>query len=178
VTSLRDRLRAVFGGSPPREPHPRTERVDCVAPWLYIGPALSPTGVESLGRRGVTHVIDLRAEGSDDPAVMERVGLRWRRVPIPDREAPSDEQIDSIVRWLDGEADSSGDQAVYLHCHAGVSRTPTVAIALLMHQDLTLAEARRLVFAARPEVAPTDRQMDWLQALERRLRGGARPAGR
>ncbi len=57
-----------------------------------------------------------------------------------------------------------------MHCHAGLTRTPTIAIALLMQQQLSLAEARRLVFAARPEVEPSQRQMAWLELLEARLR--------
>ena len=145
-------------------------RVDRVAPWLYIGPALPDDGLAALPARGVTHVLDLRDEASDDPALLERLGLRWQRVPMVDREPPGEGQLEAIVEWLDGEADDASEQAVYVHCHAGISRTATVAIALLMHQDLTLAEARRLVFAARPVVAPTPRQMDWLEALEARLR--------
>ncbi|MEI7926032.1 MAG: dual specificity protein phosphatase, partial [Chloroflexota bacterium] len=159
----------LFGGSPrPTTPESST-RVDRVAPWLYIGPALTPEAVADLPLQGVTHVLDLREEASDDPAVMEGVGLRWRRIPIQDRAAPTDEQLDEIIDWLDKEADSSTEQAVYVHCHAGMGRTPTIAIALLMQQQLSLGEARRLVFAARPEVAPTQGQMDWLERLDARL---------
>ena len=59
---------------------------------------------------------------------------------------------------------------MYVHCHAGLGRTPTVAIALLMQHDLTLAEAQRMVLAARPEAAPTTRQLEWLDLLDRALR--------
>lgn len=171
MPSLGDRLRALLRGGGASPDH-RSVRVDRVAPWLYIGPVLGPDVLPALLDRGITHVLDLREEGSDDPAIMAQLGLRWRRIAIPDREPPTDDQIEIIVDWLDSEADASEDQAVYVHCHAGVSRTPTVAIALLMHQDLTLAEAQRAVFAARPEVAPTQSQIAWLEALEARLRGG------
>jgi len=171
VSSLFDWLRFLFGvdGSNPAT-SPRGAKIDRVAPWLYIGPALPADALADLSARGVTHVLDLRAEDSDDPVAMERLGLRWRRIPILDREPPEDAQLESIIDWLDSEADPSGEQAVYIHCHAGAGRTPTVAIALLMHQHLTLAESRRLVFAARPGVAPTEAQMAWLEALEARLR--------
>lgn len=172
---LGDLLRSLFGGEPSgASRNTSATRIDRVAPWLYIGPALTPEGVAGLAAQGVTHVLDLREEASDDPDVMERVGLRWRRIPIPDRAAPGDDQLDAIIDWLDHEADASTEQAVYIHCHAGLGRTPTVAIALLMQQRLSLGEAQRLVFAARPEVAPTQAQLDWLQGLEARL-GAARP---
>jgi protein-tyrosine phosphatase len=170
VPPLGDLLRSLFGGGPPSPSRTTSAtRIDRVAPWLYIGPALTPDGVAGLAAQGVTHVLDLREEASDDPDMMERTGLRWRRIPIPDRAAPSDDQIETIIDWLDQEADASTEQAVYVHCHAGMGRTPTVAIALLMQQQLTLGEAQRLVFAARPEVAPTQAQLDWLRALEERL---------
>ena len=167
---LGDLFRSLFGGAPAAPVGSTSaQRVDRVAPWLYIGPALSADGVAGLPERGVTHVLDLREESSDDPDLMARLGLRWRRVPIADRAAPTDEQLEAIIDWLDAEADSDHDQAVYVHCHAGIGRTPTVAIALLMQQQLSLAEARRLVFAARPEVSPTESQMLWLETLAARL---------
>jgi len=174
--SLGERLRALLSGGASASAAPTgVARVDRVAPWLYIGPALGPDRVIELVEHGITHVLDLRDEASDDPVVMEELGLRWRRIPIADRAAPEDDQLESILDWLDQEADTSRDQALYVHCHAGMGRTPTVAIALLMQQRLTLAEARRLVFAARPEVAPTQPQMDWLELLEARLASRATP---
>jgi len=169
VPSLGDRLRSLFGGDARPAPRASATRIDRVAPWLYIGPVLTPDRMAALPEQGVTHVLDLREEASDDPALMAHLGLRWQRIPVPDRDAPSDEQLDEIIDWLDREADPSTEQAVYVHCHAGMGRTPTIAIALLMQQQLTLAEARRLVFAARPEVSPTQPQMDWLEALDARL---------
>ena len=168
---LRERIAGLNGGASTGAPVPdRAASIDRVAPWLYIGPVLPAEGWSGLAERGVTHVLDLRAEADEDASAIEALGMRWRHVPIADRDAPDDAQLESIIDWLDDEADSSVDQAVYIHCHAGFGRTPTVAIALLMQQDLTLAEARRLVFAARPDVSPTTRQMAWLERLEARLR--------
>lgn len=173
--SLADRIRSLFGGPTAPRATAREDRIDRVAPWLYIGPALPPDRVADLVQQGITHVLDLREEGSDDPALMEQMGLHWRRIPIADRAAPEDEQLEAILDWLDREADTGRDQALYIHCHAGLGRTPTVAIALLMQQQLTLSEARRIVFAARPEVSPTEPQMNWLELLEARL-APSRPA--
>ena len=163
-----DLLRSLFGGSPPPVRPASADRVDRIAPWLYIGPFLTPEGFATLPERGITHVLDLREEGTIDEGLLERLGLRWRHVPIADRAAPTDEQLEAIVDWLDSEADPPADQALYVHCHAGVGRTPTIAIALLMRQNLSLTEARRLVFAARPDISPTSSQMAWLESIEAR----------
>ncbi len=149
-------------------------RVDQVAPWLYIGPALLPEQFVDLRDRGVTHVLDLRNEGSDDPQVLGGLGLRWRRIPVADRAAPTHEQLASILAWLDGAGHPTAEQAVYVHCHAGLGRTPTVAIALLMQHDFTLAESHRMVLAARPESAPTAAQLAWLEEVEARLHDARR----
>jgi len=146
-------------------------RVDRVAPWLFIGPALLIDQYAELRRRGVTHVVDLREEGSDDADSLEALGFRWRRIPIPDRHAPTDAQLAELIAWLDVDADPNVDQAVYVHCHAGLGRTPTVAMALLMQHNLRLGEAQRMVLAARPETAPTNRQLEWLGLLDDALRG-------
>ncbi len=145
-------------------------RVDRVAPWLLIGPELLVDQYTDLQSRGVTHVLDLRVEASDDPVAMEALGLKWRHEPVTDRRAPTHEQLESVIAWLDEDADPNVDQAVYIHCRAGMGRTPTLAIALLMQHDLTLAEAQRLVLSARPESAPTAAQLAWLEEVEARLR--------
>lgn len=162
-----DRLSSLIG-TPGREPE-RPSRVDRVAPWLLIGPQLLIEQYVDLRRRGVTHVVDLREEASDDADALAAMGFRWRRFPVPDRQAPTHEQLASIVAWLDADADPNVDQAVYIHCHAGQGRTPAVAMALLMQHDLSLAEAHRLVRAARPESSPTAAQQTWLQEVEARI---------
>jgi predicted protein tyrosine phosphatase len=167
------KLKSVLGGS---RHVTASARVDQVAPWLFIGPELSATQYADLRGRGVTHVVDLRLEGSDDPAALDLMGLRWRRLPIADREAPTDVQLADLIQWLDQEATHAPDPALYLHCQAGLGRTPTVAIALLMQHDLSLQESHRLVVAARPEAQPTSRQLVWLQALEAQRRGPPRGA--
>lgn len=150
----------------PDGPDDVSRRVDRVAPWLFIGPELLIDQYADLRRRGVTHIVDLRAEGSDDADILASLGFRWRRIPVPDRRAPTHDQLQSLVEWLDADADPDLDQAVYLHCRAGLGRTPSVAIALLMQHGMTLAEAHRVVLAARPESAPTSDQLRWLNAIQ------------
>lgn len=140
-----------------------------VAPWLIVGPALDAEGYAHLADLGVTHVLDLRSEDSDDPGLMNSLGLSWRRVPIDDREAPAAAQLDEINEWLDSE---TGAPTVYVHCQGGLGRSPTVAMALLMRRGFTRAEAHRLVIGARSVAAPTDVQAAWLAELD----AGSAPA--
>ena len=143
-------------------------RVDRLAPWLLLGPALDESGYRDLVTQGVTHVVDLREEAEDDASMMAALGLRWRRLPIRDHAAPSPGQIEDLRAWLTHEP-GDGGVVVYLHCQAGVGRAPTVAIVLLMHQGIPLANAHRQVRVARPGAHPTAAQDAYLEALASRL---------
>lgn len=137
-----------------------------VAPWLLVGPALNAEGYAHLAEAGVTHVVDLRSEASDDPKVMESLNLAWRRVPIDDRLAPTAAQLDEISDWLGETAEEHDPPVLYAHCEGGLGRSPTVAIALLMRRGFTRAEAHRFVVTARSVAAPTPDQDAWLGELE------------
>jgi len=138
-----------------------------VAPWLLVGPALDRNGYADLAREGVTRVLELRIEASDDPALMESLGLAWRRVPIHDRAAPTAAQLAEISAWLD--AAEEPQPIVYVHCQGGLGRSPTIAAALLMQRGFTRVEANRLVVGARAVASPTEKQHAWLVEIEREL---------
>lgn len=90
-------LRSVFRRDP--------LRAGQVASWLSVGPALDGPGYLRLRLQGVTHVVDLRDERCDDPDEMDSLGIRWRRLPIAERDAPTPRQIADRIHWLDAEAD-------------------------------------------------------------------------
>src|SRR3989338_1335718 len=99
--------------------------MDRIAPWLCIGPALRLERYAALRAEGITHVVDLRDEGSDDPAAMASLGFSWRRYAVCDREPPTHHQLAEIIAWLDGDADPEVDQTLLVHCRAGLTRAPT-----------------------------------------------------
>lgn len=137
-----------------------------VAPWLLVGPALEAAGYRQLRDDGVTHVLDLRSEQSDDPELMRRLGLAWMNVPIDDRVAPTDAQLAEISAWLESAPDQP---VVYVHCEGGLGRSPTIAIALLMQRGFSRAEAHRFMLAARSVASPTPDQDAWLTTLDDEL---------
>ncbi|MGI8657568.1 MAG: protein-tyrosine phosphatase family protein [Candidatus Limnocylindria bacterium] len=128
---------------------------------------LDASGYAHLADEGVTHVIDLRSEASDDPAVMRSLELAWRRVPIDDRSAPTNQQLAEINAWLDANDEQP---VVYVHCEGGLGRAPTIATALLMQRGFTRAEAHRFILAVRSAASPTPDHDAWLSAMEAELR--------
>lgn len=159
---LISRFRQAFerGGYPPNP------RVDRLAPWLLVGPALHPDRYRQLVEAGVTHAVDLRAEAMDEAARFHELGIRWHRIPVVDRAAPSQEQLDELLEWLSPPREGSEPPLiVYLHCQGGLGRAPTMAAALLMSVGFNRLDATRLVRGARPEASPTEQQQDWLETL-------------
>ena len=140
-----------------------------IASWLVVGPALPSRDYRALVRRGITHVVDLRAEEMDDERSLGALGIRHLYVPVPDRSIPTDEQFDLLERWVN-EAETAGG-VVYLHCQAGLQRTTVVAAALLVRRGMTAADAFRALQIARPGANPTEAQHAWF----RRVRAEAPP---
>jgi predicted protein tyrosine phosphatase len=133
-----------------------------IAPRLFIGPALDRAGFVELTQQGVTHVVDLRAEASDDPDPAESLGLHRLRIPVVDRYPPTDEQFEQLADWLET---SRPNPVMYIHCQRGLERSPTVAIGLLVRAGYELHEARAAVLGAHPHARPTPAQEDWLTQL-------------
>jgi protein-tyrosine phosphatase len=176
VERMAARLRAVpglggvlRGARPKGRSRPSYYHVDRVAPWLLVGPALRSQDYERLSPEGVTHVLDLREEAADDSRALDRLGIAYRRLPVPNEGVPSDEQFDEVSRWLEDEVLAERG-VLYVHCQGGLGRAPTCSMALLITLGYALGEAYRLVRAARPEASPSEVQMLWLEDLERRSR--------
>lgn len=130
-----------------------------VTPTLAIGGDLDPTlfrALDQLGElaeAGITHILDVRIEGSDAEFVARHhpeitylhhgVDDAGQRVPVT--------WFEEGVRWAAAAVDGGG--AVLVHCHMGVNRAPSLGYAILLAQGWDPMEALDAIRGARPVAA-------------------------
>jgi protein tyrosine phosphatase (PTP) superfamily phosphohydrolase (DUF442 family) len=115
-----------------------------------------PGTYEELSRRGVTTVIDLRAEGGDGPS--PDTGLSRLRHPMRDGQAPDTETLDAVL-----EAMRTAPGSVLIHCSAGVGRTGSIVAAWqIIEEGVDGGAALRHMLSVGP---PSLEQIDFVTGL-------------
>src|SRR5262245_26397766 len=86
-----------------------------------------------LAALGVKTVIDLQGDGdnADEAKLVEASGMRFYRIPMTTRVAPTDEQLATFRRIVNDPA----QQPVYVHCAGGRHRTGVMTAVYRMEKD-------------------------------------------
>ena len=126
----------------------------CIRSYIFLGNAYNAVNFWELRSLGITHVLNLCAEGRFDPprASYEAAGIECHRISLID--APSQDILPSFEesrRILDDCR--AGGGVCLVHCEYGVSRSGTIVIAYLMGDErLSLRKAYEAVRAERDQV--------------------------
>jgi len=83
-----------------RELRPRELNLSWITDALAVGGAFRAQDVRRLRAQGVTAILDLRAEASDDPDLLAQHGIEFLRLPTPDTYPPTPEDLDRGVEWV------------------------------------------------------------------------------
>jgi protein tyrosine phosphatase (PTP) superfamily phosphohydrolase (DUF442 family) len=115
-----------------------TPSFEKVSDTLTRGSRRSPEELKAMANEGFRGIISLTAERTDDRATVERLGMRYLRLPIVDNTAPTRRQMMRMLDFLS----ELGDERVYVHCEAGKGRTGVaVAVYRMAVQGWTAEQA-------------------------------------
>lgn len=108
--------------------------------------------LQELVSAGITHIVDLRTEWSDE--IMVR-GWEPQITYLHHRVADAGQLIEpewfeELVVWVHDALADDPDAKVLVHCHMGVNRAPSAALAILMDSGMGLREALDRIRSARP----------------------------
>jgi hypothetical protein len=119
---------------------------------LCVGGRITQRRAAALQAGGIEAVVSLQGERMDDMGDL-RAHL-W--LPSDDGRPPAPTQLAQGVRFIAGQL--AAGRKVYIHCHAGVGRAPTLAAAYLVSTGLTPNDAIAVVRAARPWIRMNSKQ--------------------
>lgn len=99
---------------------------------LLRGGKPTADGYRSLAARGVTTIVDLRAERNlrIPEELIEDLGMTRLTIPMRDGQVPTQEQVEEFLAIVENETDGK----VFVHCGAGVGRTGTMVAAYLVSE--------------------------------------------
>jgi len=119
-----------------------------LTPNVWIGAKLSKREAAEAKRRGVAAVLDLTAEFSETPALLN---LTYKIIPVLDLTELSQAQLQEAVEFITRHTNNG---IVYVHCKIGYSRTAAVAGAYLLAsgQTATVDEAIVRLRKVRPSI--------------------------
>ncbi|MBD2105064.1 dual specificity protein phosphatase family protein [Leptolyngbya sp. FACHB-261] len=141
--------------------------------YLALGPFPQAQDLERLRVQGITAVLTLNEIHEGSLPIRLKSQFTWTRVPIPDGllgGVPKVTQLSQCMEVL-GQWRTEGHHT-YVHCMAGVGRSPLVCAAyLIVFESYSLSEAMQQIQYARPIASPDARQLMVLsQFLQTRLK--------
>jgi protein-tyrosine phosphatase/membrane-associated phospholipid phosphatase len=147
---------------------------DEVTPQIWIGGKLGCRSANKALRSGVVSVLDLSAEFSEVKPFRK---IQYRNIPVLDLTAPTQSQLVEISKFI---GNHSRNDAVYVHCKIGYSRSAAAVTAYLIMSGKvkTAEEAFAMIRRVRPSVVIRPEVRSALSEFEHRVRsspGGTDP---
>ncbi len=136
-------------------------RFDWVVDGLAVGTDSVPPHI--LGSNGINSVLSV---GAKLPYTYAADAMY---LDVVDGEPPSEDDAVRAVKWIGQRLGAS--KKVFVHCHAGMGRSVTIAACYLIATGSTVEEALKTLRQRHPQSSPTRSQVDFLRRFESKYRG-------
>jgi len=145
------------------ENHPTTK----VLPHLFLGNMRDASDMSALDRLNIRYILNVTAK---PPTYSIPQGFQYKHLEAADNGIQNLRQFfEEAFDFID-EAKKAGT-GVLVHCQAGISRSPTIAVAYLMkHYPMAMADAYKFVKTKRSIISPNLNFMGQLWEFEQVLK--------
>jgi atypical dual specificity phosphatase len=148
-----------------------------VVPGLLAGMAMPglydslQQDLEFLQMQGIKAILSL-CETNFDEQLLTQNGFAYLRVPIPDFTAPTLEQVDRCIKFIEQMIEEK--RPVVIHCGAGCGRTGTLLACYFVKKGKPPEEATNHIRALRPCSIETAAQRELVYQYAEHLKPGFR----
>ncbi|VDM51823.1 unnamed protein product [Angiostrongylus costaricensis] len=138
-----------------------------IFPFMYLGSQNDAANTEQMKKRGITHVVNLSIGCPRASSITS--DENFLRIPVNDS---YQEKLSPYFEraWEFLERVRKSGNVVLIHCLAGISRSPTLAISYVMrYLNMSSEDAYKLVKEKRPSISPNFNFMGQLLEYEQLL---------
>lgn len=137
-----------------------------ILPFLYLGSQYEALNKEMLQNHNITYELNVSTTCPKPDFIQD---AHFMRIPVNDNYSEKLlPYFPMAFQFLDKVRESSG--SVLIHCLAGISRSPTIAIAYVMHHlHMNSDDAYRYVKSKRPTISPNFNFLGQLLEYEKQL---------
>jgi dual specificity MAP kinase phosphatase len=132
-----------------------------ITPQVYLGGQYRRRSARWFERHGITAIVSMRLHPPVEFGALP--GIEILHLPTRDYHAPTLSQLREGADFIGRHVDAGGK--VYVHCHHGEGRGPTMVAAYLVHRGMTPEDALLAIRQVRTFIRPTREQLDRLNAF-------------
>ncbi|CAK9298033.1 unnamed protein product [Gordionus sp. m RMFG-2023] len=140
-----------------------------ILPYLYVGSLEDALNQSTLEKLGITYILNVSTSCPEPDFAKLNDKYKFMRVPI------NDNYDADMMAWLDEsfafiERAKNENEAVLIHCLAGISRSPSLTIAYIMkYLGMTSEQSYKYVKSKRVGISPNFNFMGQLLEYEKLL---------
>ena len=134
---------------------------------LYCMPAPEKKDLQNLSDKKIKSIVCLLEDNSNIEDYNTN-GFESLWLPVPDDKAPTFEQVEKLVEFVDEQIQKNNPVAI--HCQGGKGRTGTLIASYLISKGTSYEEAMEKIELNQANAIKKDFQINFLKELSKKVR--------